>query len=230
MEILVTDDEVVAIAIRGAQVWPGPLITVDDRSAESVLLAGARGERSLAVRGIDTESNETVAFMRQALSSEKQLVLSARTSKGELAAGTSVLVHFRLGGADGGVVQTLTSDGVSWFGSLNDDEFATAMRQWLADVQAMFKNERDELAEWLFLVEIGENGNRRALVVGPSGIAELAAAADLPEGLATAPRREIGEAEFLAAVGVSVEAGGLADGAPARAGASSLSSEAEATA
>lgn len=54
-DLVLTDDELVAIAADGASFWPGPLPTVDIEDVESLTAAALRGQRSLFVRGLLTE-------------------------------------------------------------------------------------------------------------------------------------------------------------------------------
>jgi hypothetical protein len=53
MIMLLTDDEIVAVAVKLGVTWPYPLPTVE-RSAEGLLAARSRGGRSLMVRGLAT--------------------------------------------------------------------------------------------------------------------------------------------------------------------------------
>lgn len=52
VETVLTDDELVAIAIDGGSFWPGPLPTVDIEDVEALTASALRGQRSLFVRGL----------------------------------------------------------------------------------------------------------------------------------------------------------------------------------
>lgn len=52
---LLTDDEIVALALQSEVIWPVALSTV---AVESLAAAGSRGRRSLAVRGLRGESSK----------------------------------------------------------------------------------------------------------------------------------------------------------------------------
>src|SRR3954463_15314949 len=51
MELLLTDDELVALAVEQSKAWPTGLPTVDVQTADGLYAAALRGRRSLAVRG-----------------------------------------------------------------------------------------------------------------------------------------------------------------------------------
>ncbi len=50
--VLLTDDELVAVALDRESFWPGPLPTVDIEDVAALTAAALRGQRSLFVRGL----------------------------------------------------------------------------------------------------------------------------------------------------------------------------------
>lgn len=72
--LVVTDDELVAIAYLAGQPWTRPLATVDVADEDSLLMAVGRGLRSLSLRGIvddearlSTEADHVVATLGRAV-------------------------------------------------------------------------------------------------------------------------------------------------------------------
>lgn len=118
-----TDDEVVALAVRDGQAWATPLPTVALDEPDDVAASARRGERSLYARGLlgvgddplgvlDAELVRNLAPARQ-----RRVVVSMFTADGELAwypSGPNV-VYYRTDGGTGLLAETVSEAGVHSF-------------------------------------------------------------------------------------------------------------------
>ena len=64
--LLLTDDEVVAIAVDALVAWPSALPTVDVEDAEQLTAAMQRGRRSLQIRGMATDDDDQTSSLNVA--------------------------------------------------------------------------------------------------------------------------------------------------------------------
>jgi hypothetical protein len=127
MELLLTDDELVAVAVEQSKAWPTGLPTVDVADERALLTAALRGRRSLAVRGLvgpAVAGNEVLdAVGRNAVAAERFVCLYVRAVDGTRAA-DSVNVNAYPHGA-GWLAETVSDIGVHQFAPLSTAEFRT---------------------------------------------------------------------------------------------------------
>lgn len=126
-----TDDEVVALAVRSASVWASPLPTVDLDEPADVASAARRGERSLYARGLlqigDADlgalDDELEELLRPA--QHRDALVSVFVADGEMNwhVGGPNLVCYGRGSADGVLLETVSEAGVHSF-AVVDEAFA----------------------------------------------------------------------------------------------------------
>lgn len=143
VSILLTDDEVVAAAIQCGKTWPHPLPTVE-LDADALLSAGARGARSLLVRGLaQTKSSslvvdESISSLvdRVADSAERAIAYIADRSDPAALAGSSTYLYLPLE-ADRPVVHDLVSS--SGVHDLRETNRTEGVELFLAAVENVFR-------------------------------------------------------------------------------------------
>lgn len=127
MELLLTDDELVALAVEQSLAWPTGLPTVDVEMEQALLVAALRGRRSLAVRGLfesGTAANELLASVRRdAVGAEGFVCLYIADPDGTRATDSVNLNAYRSG--EGWLVETVSDLGVHQFAPLTTKELST---------------------------------------------------------------------------------------------------------
>ena len=73
MDIVLTDDEIAAVALEGHLAWPVPLPTVVT-DIDHLAAAATRGRRSLLVRGLATPSDSGVEVAADIIATLEQAV------------------------------------------------------------------------------------------------------------------------------------------------------------
>jgi len=98
-DLVLTDDEVIALSVLEGTSWPAPLPTVDITQEGALDAAGRRGARSLAVRGYlddDGIDEELHAFLQPALSHQvRQGVFVAESDMTYIAEGLTMMNYER---------------------------------------------------------------------------------------------------------------------------------------
>jgi hypothetical protein len=127
MNILLTDDELVALAVEQSKAWPTGLPTVDVEAVDALYAAALRGRRSLAVRGffeVDVSGSELLdTIRRDAVGAEGFICLYVADGDGARASGAVNINAYR-SGADW-LVETVSDIGVHQFAPLNTRELTT---------------------------------------------------------------------------------------------------------
>lgn len=130
MELLLTDDELVAVAVEQSKAWPTGLPTVDVESEQALFTAALRGRRSLAVRGLvgsEPADNELLdAVRRDAVGADGFVCLYIADQQGTRAADAVNLNAYRSG--TGWLVETVSDVGVHQFASLTAEALGTLYR------------------------------------------------------------------------------------------------------
>ena len=152
MPILLTDDEVAAIAVRAGLRWPTPLPTVAP-AADSLQASIHRGIRSLVVRGLDAEGAcDEEALVLGAAKADSWITAYVGPGLGPaVVAGTSTF-GFRVGDAHW-VVDAVAPAGVHSFSTGSEDSAPNL-------IVALARN--------VFLYGIRDAENAAALHVGRS--------------------------------------------------------------
>lgn len=171
MSILLTDDEVVAAAIQRGKTWPHPLPTVE-LDADALLSAGARGARSLLVRGLARTDgsalviDESICSIvdRVADSLQRALAYIADRSDPAALAGSSTYLYLTSDAYRPVVLDLVSASGVH---NLREVTRAEGVELFLAAVENVFRlgirngdNDRDPA---LFVAT--DRGARAAAVV-----------------------------------------------------------------
>lgn len=114
--LLLTDDEVVALACARSVAWPGGLPTVDDEDRSQLLAAAFRGDRSLLVRGLrrpDNPDSEAETLADAVIGSPARITVYLGDST--FARATWGLASSHYGGGDEWVLETISPVGIHRF-------------------------------------------------------------------------------------------------------------------
>lgn len=122
MELLLTDDEVVALAVEATGSWPTSLPTVDVESEQALLAAAMRGRRSMALRGLvgsEAPDSELLdAVRRDAVDAGLVLSLYIADAAGSRLSRGVNLNAYR--GPDAWLVENVSDVGIHQFELLDD--------------------------------------------------------------------------------------------------------------
>lgn len=124
--VLLTDDEVVALALRSGTIWRAPLPTVGD-SEEELTRAAARGWRALLVRELVVDRDNAAPELHDVLAAQEAKII-ARTfvadGNGVPLDGASWSTYYQLSGSQA-LIEVISSEGVHSFTSASLDQCST---------------------------------------------------------------------------------------------------------
>lgn len=120
-EALLTDDELVALAVDAGQRWPAPLPTVAGDDVAQLSAAAARGVRSLLVRGglEGSEPDARLATIASAAGSDRVVAGYVADAAGAPIGGG--VVHAAIGTPSGWLLDEIQPSGLHRFGSFDSD-------------------------------------------------------------------------------------------------------------
>lgn len=121
--LLLTDDEVVALACARSAAWPGGLPTVDHEDRDQLLSAAFRGDRSLLVRGLrrpDSPDSEAETLADAAIGSTTRIAVYLGDTS--FARATWGLASSHYGGSEAWVLETISPVGIHRLGWQPVDE------------------------------------------------------------------------------------------------------------
>jgi len=172
-----SDDEIVAVAVSARAAWPGLLPTVDTDSTQVLTASALRGMRSLAIRGMLTESSTPSALLdpaRAALRGRKAVVTylapasSSASSLPDLADGAAVCSFFALVGGVA-VIDVADAAGVHALGVLPVAEVRELIRDSVQQAVAASRSEAGAGFAWCLVVP----------AVGSSSVAMIVQSGDI---------------------------------------------------
>lgn len=166
MDVLLTDDEVVALSAAAATAWPYGLLTVaaDERA---IVAAGVRGVRSLAVRGLVSAGTPNGVDYPPSLVNQVARIATARRhvmvqvcSREDLLQPRGAMVGAFAGSADGSwLVDSVTLSGVHAMRTTSPEEAAELILRFVNEV-------------WENGVKSPDGGTRFGLFVTSSAVGE----------------------------------------------------------
>ena len=164
--VLLTDDEIVALALRSGVAWRAPLPTVG-QSEEELTRAAARGWRALLVRELVVDRDHPAPELQDVLAAQEAKII-ARTfvadANGVPLDGTSWSTYYRL--TDGHVlIEVISSEGVHSFTTGTVDECSSLITAAVDTVQREGVPDRSETGAAGFCV-VAPGRPARVLTVG----------------------------------------------------------------
>ena len=173
MDLLLTDDEVAAVAAMTGGVWPSPLPTVDVRDPEALLSATFRGMRSLEVRnligadGLASDELADAAIVPPRLDMTCVFLAKADLNR---AAWRYSSTHYRE--TDGWLVEGVDSIGVHRLGRVTGAERREALRSLFeaACSGSLDAGETSE-ASRLVVMEVRDGRPTAVVTAQPGGLA-----------------------------------------------------------
>lgn len=147
--LVLTDDEVVSLAVDSGRPWVGVLPTVDQLDAEELARAAIRGQRSLHVRElIDAQQ---LARLNSILACGVRVAAYVQDFAGDMVAGSFAVYAF--GPADGGdwVRDAVTPVGVHYLAEVSPDDVVGTIASMVSDAS---DHERDFIPPGCSLVVV----------------------------------------------------------------------------
>lgn len=176
MEILLTDDELVALAVEQSRAWPTGLPTVAVELPDSLFAAALRGRRMLAVRDMFNPAapgKELLELVRRDVVGATGLVCLYIADQVGNRMQDAVNINAFQSGTDW-LVETVSDAGVHQFARLAPQELESL---YLGLAQAAFERGlADEQADALWVAAISED-RRRSISVRRGVVARQAASA-----------------------------------------------------
>jgi hypothetical protein len=159
--VRLTDDEIVALAVKTELPWQGPLPTLDTDSADALSVASLRGLRSLAVRdllvGDDQPAKELIPFVA-ALSG----TVAARTyisDNAPIPADGGTVSSFFVTASDTVVIVATQAPGVHIVGEASVAEALELIRESVADSLANSTESVTDGYSWCVFVPMSDGAN-----------------------------------------------------------------------
>lgn len=168
MDISLSDDELVALAVMKGGRWPSVLPTVEVESGEDLFAASFRGVRSLRCRRLLDEDgvlDGEVATIQSLSNAEAMTVVYPALHNYERAAWTMSSTHFRVG--DQWLIDGVDGIGAHEFGIVTTEERREALRALLSSVTV---SSRDTSNPWIVVAEIRGGRPVSAVVAGSGGV------------------------------------------------------------
>lgn len=190
--LLLTDDEVAALAATRSATWPGGTPTLDLADHEQAAAAAFRGSRSLLVRGLRGEvgqGSEVEAMAEVAISAAGAITVYLGSSDFRRVGWGLASSHYA--GDSDWLLETISPVGIhrlGWQPAHDHLVFLEALLQAAVDAGPETAGETTKTqAEWLCMLAVGPRGatltaaKRGSIVIGP---------VELDDGRPTAPNLE----------------------------------------
>jgi hypothetical protein len=152
--VLLSDDEVAAIAVSDGAAWFGPLPTIDVESANDLSTASTRGMRSLALRDLLDDDLAPVAALepiRRAME-RRAAVTTFIAVEGLRPADGSTISSFFVVGEDVVVIDVTHGSGVHAVGEVSTSEARTLILDSAREASETSQSHAESGLAWCLLV------------------------------------------------------------------------------